>query len=186
MKKTKRKQNNKQKKEKMSIKPNNLLFLCYLWWSICLIKFAKHQSCLLHLLSCYEAFKWSFSHSCIFQITQDICPQTSKIKRFLLSLRFNFSTSIYLKREICIVVVLQETGYKMVSLVFLQLLNNVRYLPWNFKKSRRHSKKFFHRSVPFSRFNISMSIQGISEIHYACCLLSVLANGVFCNLVAVK
>ena len=77
-KKTKRKQNNKQKKEKMSIKPNNLLFLCYLWWSICLIKFTKHQSCSLHLLPCYEAFKWSFSHSCIFQITQDICPQTSK------------------------------------------------------------------------------------------------------------
>ena len=58
-----------------------------------------------------------------------VCPQTSKIKRFLLSLRFNFSTSIYLKREICIVVVLQGTGYTMVSLVFLQLLNNARYLP---------------------------------------------------------
>ena len=62
----------------MSIKPNNLLFLCYLWWLICLIKFTKHQSCLLHLLSYYEAFKWSFSHSSIFQTTQDICPQTSK------------------------------------------------------------------------------------------------------------
>ena len=118
-KKTKRKQNNKQKKEKMSIKPNNLLFLCYLWWSICLIKFAKHQSCLLHLLSCYEAFKWSFSHSCIFQITRDICPQTSKKNRFLLSLSFYFSRSIYLKTKIFMILLMPTIGYKTVSLVFL-------------------------------------------------------------------
>ena len=107
----------------MLIKPNNLLFLCYLWWLICLIKFTKHQSCLLHLLSYYEAFKWSFSHSSIFQTTQDICPQTSKKNRFLLSLSFwFFGFPVTDKKREIFAFKLQKNSSKFFLIFFLSML----------------------------------------------------------------